>query len=57
MTRAKLRMTRRSFLKAAAVVGAATALSSATSAPALAETDAPAPAGDVKRIRTACRGW
>ncbi len=56
MTRAKLRMTRRSFLKAAAVVGAATALSSATSAPALAETDAPAPAGDVKRIRTACRG-
>ena len=49
-------MTRRSFIKAAAVTAAAASLSSGAAAQvALAETDAPA-AADVKRIRSCCRG-
>lgn len=50
-------MSRRSFLKTAAAVGAAAAVTSSQPLQALAETDvATADAGEVKRIRTACRG-
>ena len=53
---AMMTMTRRSFIKAAAVTAAAASLSSGAAAQvALAETDAPA-AADVKRIRSCCRG-
>ncbi|MBQ6453284.1 MAG: molybdopterin-dependent oxidoreductase [Coriobacteriales bacterium] len=54
----KLTMTRRSFLKVAAVTGAAMALSSATVAPTMASASNAtlAPTGGVQRIRTCCRG-
>ncbi len=53
---AMMTMTRRSFIKAAAVTAAAASLSSGAAAQvALAETNAPA-AADVKRIRSCCRG-
>lgn len=49
-------LSRRGFVKLAAVTGAAAALSGAGGAPsALAETDKPAQTGEVKRVRTACR--
>ena len=52
---AKLSLTRRSFLKASAVVGAASALGFATTpSTALAEGE-DASAGEVKRIRSCCR--
>ncbi|MDR0500231.1 MAG: molybdopterin-dependent oxidoreductase [Coriobacteriales bacterium] len=49
-------MTRRSFLKSAAIVGAATALSGTSVPQALAEDDLVDTKDDVKVIRTACRG-
>ena len=53
----KLSMSRRSFVKTAAVTGAAVALTSSTAAVALAEDpQAGASAGEIKRIRTGCRG-
>lgn len=56
MVASKLKMTRRSFLKTAAVVGAAATLPVAASTTALAASDASPDAVDVKRVRTACRG-
>ncbi|MBQ6453557.1 MAG: molybdopterin-dependent oxidoreductase [Coriobacteriales bacterium] len=53
----KLTLTRRSFLKAAAVTGAAAALASVTASNALANTAVtPLVETGVKRIRTSCRG-
>jgi anaerobic selenocysteine-containing dehydrogenase len=49
-------MTRRSFVKTAAVVGAATALSTATTPQALADVVGDNPSDEVKVVRTACRG-
>ncbi|MDR0514008.1 MAG: molybdopterin-dependent oxidoreductase [Coriobacteriaceae bacterium] len=49
-------MTRRSFLKATAVLGAATALTQTGLSQALAQDDTVSTADDVKVIRTACRG-
>ncbi len=52
-----LDMTRRSFVKLSAIVGAAAALSGSGSTAALAESrEAEAKAGETKRIRTGCRG-
>ena len=52
----KLTMTRRSFLKAAAIVGAATTLTTAACSSALIDDDESTITGDVKVIRTTCRG-
>jgi anaerobic selenocysteine-containing dehydrogenase len=49
-------MTRRGFVKATAVVGAATALSATALSQALGEDTDSGSAGDVKVVRTACRG-
>ena len=53
----KLSMSRRSFVKTAAVTSAAVALSGSATTVALAEDpQAGAGAGEIKRIRTGCRG-
>ena len=53
----KLSMSRRSFVKTAAVTSAAVALSGSATTVALAEdAQAGAGAGEIKRIRTGCRG-
>ncbi len=53
----KLSMSRRTFMKTAAVTGAAVAMSGSTATTALAENaNAGEGAGEIKRIRTGCRG-
>jgi sulfite dehydrogenase (quinone) subunit SoeA len=53
----RLSMTRRSFVKAAVVAGAATAMSTTAGFTALAANEeAAAAGGEVKRVRTCCRG-
>ena len=49
-------MSRRTFLKASAITMAAATLSAQAAPAALAATDAPTSATEVKRVRTACRG-
>ena len=57
MGKPRVNLTRRSFLKVAAATGAVTAVAGSSAGAALAETSAPASGGgDVKRVRTACRG-
>lgn len=51
----QLKCTRRTFVKTAAVAGAALGLTTAGAPVALAEGEAPADAGEVKKIRTHCR--
>ena len=52
---AKLSLTRRSFLKAAAVTGAASTLSFAVAPSAALAEGVDESAGEVKRIRSCCR--
>ena len=52
---AKLSLTRRSFLKAAAVTGAASTLSFAAAPSAALAEGVDESAGEVKRIRSCCR--
>ena len=56
MANSKLGISRRAFMKAIGVAGAAVMLPSQITGKALAESDTPADAVEVKRIRTACRG-
>ena len=52
----RINMSRRAFVKLTGAACAAAALSAQVAPRALAETDAPPAGGEVKRIRTACRG-
>lgn len=56
MANSKLGISRRAFMKAIGVAGAAVMLPNQITGKALAESDTPADAVEIKRIRTACRG-